>query len=256
MTNDALARWEGGFNLTGTPFDGSAIKTWGTQGNSHSCNGGPHSCQPPPTHAWESQGNPTKDYQYILPTKDYQYILVEETKGAFQPGVVGSMTSTFMQYIVMYALGRANELGFASSRLQTYSGKWLVDMVNISGQPKLIATYRLPIEKKVTATSPGGYFTWNEIVTQAYTPTFMTKLSNFYTGPTIADSYGPLTRMAAAYLIDNSVPGATQAWSWLKTNVYDKVSDYSRNPQWSFVMRTDTNVLPAISTYMPPFPVK
>ena len=39
MTNDALARWEGGLGVTGTPFDGSAEKVWGaTYGNSYSTN--------------------------------------------------------------------------------------------------------------------------------------------------------------------------------------------------------------------------
>jgi hypothetical protein len=28
MTNDALAKWEGGLGVTGTPFDSASIKTW------------------------------------------------------------------------------------------------------------------------------------------------------------------------------------------------------------------------------------
>jgi hypothetical protein len=28
MTNDALAKWEGGLGITGTPFDTATIKTW------------------------------------------------------------------------------------------------------------------------------------------------------------------------------------------------------------------------------------
>ena len=41
LTNDALARWEGGLGVTGTPFDGSAVKVWGANyGNSYSTNAG------------------------------------------------------------------------------------------------------------------------------------------------------------------------------------------------------------------------
>ena len=55
LTNEAIARWEGGFGIGGTPFDGSAIKDWGRGlGNLYSCNSGPLSCRPPALHNWES----------------------------------------------------------------------------------------------------------------------------------------------------------------------------------------------------------
>ena len=60
LTNEAIARWEGGFGISGTSFDGSAVKSWGQRvGNFYSCNNGPVSCQPPALHNWESNGNPT-----------------------------------------------------------------------------------------------------------------------------------------------------------------------------------------------------
>ena len=48
LTNDALARWEGSFGITGTAYDGTAIKTWGAQtGNYYTSNGGPVSGRMP-----------------------------------------------------------------------------------------------------------------------------------------------------------------------------------------------------------------
>jgi hypothetical protein len=165
------------------------------------------------------------------------------------------MTSTYMQYLVIYALGRAHELGFAARPLHVYSGKWLADMVNVSGHPRLIASYRLPVGSRVTATSPGKYFTWNEVVTQALTSSYVNKVDNFFTtGGVPVESYAANTRIAIASMVDNNVPGATQALSWLKPNIYDKIGDNAANPQWNILPRTDTNVLPAVSTYVPPFP--
>ena len=55
LTNDALARWEGGVGITGTVFDGSPIKNWGIQyGDSLTTNGGIVSGKAPPLHNTES----------------------------------------------------------------------------------------------------------------------------------------------------------------------------------------------------------
>ena len=108
LTNDAIARWEGGFRIGGTPFDGSAVKLWGqTIGDGYSCNGGPVSCQPPALHNWESNGNPARP-------ESNSTVMNNEKHGIWRAGVAGSFTSPWMQYFVVYALGRVRELGFVT----------------------------------------------------------------------------------------------------------------------------------------------
>ncbi len=242
LTNDAIARWEGGFHIDGTPFDEAAVKVWGQRiGNGYSCNAGPVSCQPPALHNWESNGNP-------LHPESNSTVMYNEKQGIWRAGVAGSFTSPWMQYYVLYALGRVNELGFASKVLLSYSGKWLTDMIRTSGNPYAPAIYQLPVEK-----SGGGYFTsWTETIA-VFTPEHLKNyLPSYFAKNLSADGRQVWATPGLAYLVDGSDTGASEAWRWWVSNVYSKVRDFDGDPKWAIVPRSDKYHLPTQPTDIPP----
>jgi hypothetical protein len=241
LTNDAIARWEGGFGIGGTVFDGSQVKVWGkTLGNSYSCNRGPVSCQPPALHNWESNGNPLKP-------ETNSTVMYNEKQGIWRPGIAGSFTSPWMQYYVMYGLGRVNELGFAANALLSYTGKWLTDMIRTSGNPYVSAIYQLPVEK-----SGGGYFSsWAETL-QVFTPEYLNeKLPPYFARNLVPDGRQVWGTPGLAYLVDGNATGAVESWGWWKSNIYGKISNLANDPRWAIVPRTDKYQLPPQPTDIP-----
>jgi hypothetical protein len=257
LTNDALALWEGGFKITGTVYDGTAVKNWGAAvGNYYTSNGGPFSGGVQPLGNWESNALPNGQDPTIE----------ENIAGGTFAANVGSETSVWMQWFVQYALGRANELGFAVGPLLTYSSPYPVGMINSSGYPELIAMYQTPAELNYVAAPPGGYYaTWPALVAAIPAP--------FLTGagwnPAGNGADGDLAQYFAANLTDDGRPiwlagglamaadaeaaGAAKAWSWFRSNVYQAIpaDDLEWDPKWAIVPRTDPNTLPAQPTATP-----
>ena len=240
LTNDALARWEAGFGITGTPFSDSYIAKWGAaMGDGYASTGGPDSGKPPPLHNWESNVNPTKlDGEVAAFEKD----------GTYRPGAVGSYTSPWMQFYDLYGIGRVRELGFAAGPLLDWSGQYLTGMINNSGEPRLVGAYRIPVEPR-----GGGYFqSWSGVLA-AFTPTYLgsTLPIKFSTQLSWADGYPFYALSDTAYLVDNHVAGAVEAWKWLEANVYRKAPDKTAILKWAIVPRTGDYRLPAQPTAIP-----
>ncbi|MGH7063696.1 MAG: hypothetical protein ACREET_06435, partial [Stellaceae bacterium] len=219
LTNDALARWEGSFGISGTPFDGSAVKLWGAKyGDYYSSNGGPFSGKVPPLGNWESNGKPTSS----PPVSD---VLSGEATGVFVPGAVGSWTSPWMQYYAIYGLGRAKEIGFAAEPMLAHTAVWLTGLVNNSGYPELVAQYREPVEAR-----GGGFFaTWAALIA-ALEPSWLTgagyvstdggiSLPAYWAQNLNADGRQGWALAAAGFLTGE--PGGAQMWSWMQANVYN-----------------------------------
>jgi hypothetical protein len=88
---------------TDPAFASSAEWQWGHQkGNFYSQSAG---AVPPHLHNWEAMCNPLQNP--VCPE-----VAQDVKNGVFAPGAVGSYTAPWMQYYVLYALGRASELGF------------------------------------------------------------------------------------------------------------------------------------------------
>jgi hypothetical protein len=241
LTDDALARWEGGFGISGTRFDGQPVKLWGQQkGNYYSANSGPFSAQPPPLHNWDSNGNP-------LRADSNPTIRLNEKNGIYQVGTVGSFTSPWMQYYVLYGLGRVRELGFASGPLLAYSGQWLIDMVSKSGNPLLVSSYQLPVER-----AGGGFMSWNEILTKGFTASYLTEtFPAYFARNIISDGRVIWATPGLAYLVDANVSGASSVWQWWMANIYTRVRDFANDPKWAIVPRREAGGVPPTSTYTP-----
>ena len=253
LTNDALARWEGGFGITGTPFDGSAEKVWGaTYGNSYSTNAGkplsPVNGQPPVLGNWGS----VCDAAATPPLCGYSATL--QTARGMKVGAVGSFDDPWMMWYAQYALGRVAELGFAGQPNQLHLGRYIVGMIG-SSAPILVAQYQIPVEK-----AGGGWFaSWPDLIANAMDPTWISGSQSGGGLPTyFANNLAPSGREmwgtpGLAMLVDQNAPGVASAWSWWEANVYSKVSAlaFSRDLRWTIVPRTDNNTLPPRSTTMP-----
>jgi hypothetical protein len=258
LMNDALARWEGGFGIAGTAYDGSPEKLWAQQvGDFYSTNGGPQSGKAPSLHNWESNGDPA--------VAGDSTIAEDVADGWDIAGAVGSETSPWMQWYVQYALGREAELGFAARPLQLYSGAYPLGLLNSSGQPWAINVYQMPVEQ-----AGGGFLaTWPALFA-ALTPQYLSPTgtpvdpatgqpSGLANGPTaFADDLGvesyPLYLLGGVAMLDDAAaPGAAQAWSWMKANVENGAGPaLFAMPKWAIVPRTDTNALPPQPTATPP----
>ncbi len=256
MTNDALARWEGGFGITGTPFDGSAIKTWGAKyGVSYSSNAGrplsPVNGQPPPLGNWGS----VCDAAATRPLCGFS--AAQQTAWGMKVGANGSFDDPWMMWYVQYALGRVTELGFAGRPNQLHAGQYIIGMIG-SSAPILVAQYQIPVEK-----AGGGWWaTWPDLIANAMDPTYMDGdqarggLPGYFRNNLSASGRQVWGTPGLAMLVDQNAPGAAAAWSWWKANIYSKVpgphlAPFSSDPRWAILPRTDRNVLPAQPTKMP-----
>ena len=256
MTNDALARWEGGFGITGTPFDGSAAKVWGeTYGVSYSSNAGrplsPVNGKPPPLGNWGS----VCDAAATRPLCGFS--AAQQTSWGMKVGAAGSFDDPWMMWYVQYALGRVTELGFAGRANQLHVGQYIIGMIG-SSAPILVAQYQIPVEK-----AGGGWFaSWPDLIANAMDPTYMDGsqarggLPAYFRNNLAASGRQVWGTPGLAMLVDQNAPGAAAAWSWWKANVYSKVPGphlvpFSSDPRWAILPRTDRNVLPPQPTTMP-----
>jgi len=256
LTNDALARWEGGFGITGTPFDGSAEKVWGaTYGNSYSTNAGkplsPVDGKGPPLGNWGSLCDAA-----ATPTL-CGYSAADQTSWGMKVGADGSFDDPWMMWYVQYALGRLSELGFASQALQLYTGQYIIGIIG-SSEPILVAQYQIPVEK-----AGGGWWaTWPSLIANALDPTWISGsqsgggLPAYFAGNLSASGRQVWGTPGLAMLVDQNAPGVASAWGWWESNVYGPtyahgIIPFNRDLRWTIVPRADSNTLPAQSTTMP-----
>jgi hypothetical protein len=256
LTNDALARWEGGFGITGTPFDGSAEKVWGaTYGNSYSTNVGrtlsPVDGQAPPLGNWGSVCDAA-----ATPTL-CGYSAIQQAAWGMAVGANGSFDDPWMMWYVQYTLGRLAELGFASRPNQLHSGRYIIGMIG-SSAPILVALYQIPVEK-----AGGGWWaTWSDLIAKGMDSNYLDGgqarggLPAYFRNNLSASGRQVWGTPGLAMLVDQNAPGAAAAWSWWKASVYSKVPGshlvpFTSDPRWAILPRTDRNVLPAQPTKMP-----
>ena len=261
LMNDAIARWEGGFQITGTVYDGSAEKVWGAAvGDQYAINGGsppdPMSGKPPGLGNWLSNCNAV-----FVPTCLDVTVLQQPGATPEFTSIVGSFTTPWMQWYNTYSFGRVAELGFAIKALSAYTGTYLLGMINNSGDPKLTALYEAPAES-----TSGVYFTtWPEMesgLTSAYLSGNESDggLPAFFASELYNEGYQAYATPGLAMLVDAGDTGAAQAWQWWQANVYSVLnssaavagSSFSRDPTWAIVPRTDNNMLPPQPTATPP----
>ena len=233
LTNEALARWEGGFNITGTPYQGNTMWNWGRTMGVSNVPGGPLFGTIPPLNAWETLCTPPFDHTSCV-----------ETNNATYGPTAASTMSPWMHYYLMYGLSRAKELGFAAGPLLSYSAKFLIDMVNDSGVPKMSGIYQIP-----NVVVPGVWIPDWPSVPLAFSTSYQATgiATDFANGLAAGGNSYPAPASAASALAYDEPRGA-QTWAWFKQNVYFSVtgSALGIDPRWPIIPRTDSNTLPAI----------
>jgi hypothetical protein len=235
LTDEAIARWEGGFQLTGTAFDGTSMKVWGQKvGNDQTTNAGPFSGQVPPLGEWSSTCDPTIPYTSCV--DDPTWLL---------PATTGSFADPWMQWYIQYAIGRAAELGFPMGAINTMSAKFPVGMILDSGMPILTGVFE---DSPLAPGTASWYKTWAGWISALnLTPTCCggSGFPAYFASNLASDGREVWLTPGLAMTVDQNQPRATQAWAWFQANVYQKVPDFTNDPKWAIVPRTDSNVLPA-----------
>ncbi|HEY3909141.1 MAG TPA: hypothetical protein VGM07_04535 [Stellaceae bacterium] len=238
LTQEDIARWEGGLGITGTVFDGSAEKVWAVEtGDPESRISPTH--QAPPLGNWEAAYDPGDD-----------------GGGQWIAGSMDGYTNQWMQWYVQYCVGRAAELGFAAGPLTLASGRYLIGIINSTGYPMLVAAYGMP-----TWFTSGPITSWSALVADL-TPSYLTgvnwagtssqgPLPDFFNRQLYTQGYDAYVMAALAPLVDEGAPGASQAEAWVTANIYQPLAaggQLASDPSWAIVPRTDTNALPPMPT--------
>ena len=204
---DAISRWEGVKNITGTSFTGTPLWNWGQL--TYAIQG------PAPLHDWDRGSTAHVD-------------------ASINPAICYEAQSPFEFSLMMFALGRARELGYPADALVAWQA------VNIIGQltspdynPYLISRYRIP----ETRVSDHKYFTtWAE-KKSGYVASAVTEAESVFrdklTDPD--HGYSLIALTGAAYVADQ--PGGAAAWSFMEREAL--VSPYlNDNPKWAIIPRS------------------
>ncbi len=225
LINDAVAIWEGARNLTGSAFEGTPLWLWGQ--NTYATYFGRdiynQPLGPPPLHYWMT-GNAGSIDSNMDKTVTY------------------AADSPWMIHFVMFALGRAEELGYPAGLLRRYLGEFVTGELTDPGyNPYLTDAYRLPTRR----VSDRGYFqTWAELRT-GFLQTYVDGAqSRFLSGTGIGDTehgYPNITLAAASYVKD--LPNGNPAWAFMEQNVLSNPL-LNRNPKWALVPRPLSSTCP------------
>jgi hypothetical protein len=163
--------------------------------------------------------------------------MVQTGYGVEGTGVNSTAVSLFEQNFLVYALGRAQDLGYSSAKLV----EWFAFFYNNAAtdaayNPWLLCNGRIPLQN----TSNVYYNTWAGL--KAAYQAVWENATNCFPGPPFdqwvdaspPDGYG--AHAAAAITYTYPYTSGSAAWTWASTNI--QTGDYGGNPKWAFVPRT------------------
>lgn len=258
LMTENIERWEGGFQLTGTPLDGTPMKNWALSvlgaglGNNQTANAGPFTGQVPPLHNWGSVCDPT---QSNAPCG------YDSVPTWLNMNIAGSETQPWQQWYDQYAIGRIGELGYPMQAVNAWSDQFPIGLINNSGYPQLVGYY-LFSPLAYGSPSAGFFNTWaglesaiNLTDTCCGTPPPLGWGYSSYFNQNAATGRQTWLAPGMAMVADQDQPGGSLAWSWFNTFVYGVTQQggytnsglnvWSQVPTWAIVPRADANALPA-----------
>jgi len=248
MTNDALAKWEGAWSITGTAFDNATVKTWieGNEFPNYMGSTSAASAKLPSPLGLMTSGYCTPPQTLIV----CGYSNAAQQLNGLVPGADGTIDNPWMNAYAEYALGRAAELGFPVKQIQAQAELLPIGVIG-STAPWMLNAYSMGPEKQ-----GGGYWpTWAAYIAGGADPTYVANLQSAHS--VASGAYAPTYGPGLAQAVDDGVPGAAAAWAWFQTNVYNVAlsagnGTFAGDQRYAILPRTDTNVLPAQSTVTPP----
>lgn len=256
MMNDAIAKWEGSVGITGTPFDTATVKTW-IEGVSY--NGVPMAnpwCNP-----YTASGlTDVTSFPNIYGSPPDGMLNCDQAAGNISDNsnlTANDLTfdNNWMESYVGDGLGRAVELGFVSLKpMLTQLAHYPVDLLN-SSYPWGLASYSLGSSNVGTKSF---YPTWANYFANSTDPNYWPLLKTNWPGDWETASGIDATPRelyalpGIAVMVDQGIPGAAAAWSWLNTNGYqlglgqNAVFSNIYGMRWAVLPRPsyDTVVLP------------
>ena len=258
LVKDTLAAWEGERNITTGAYHSNTMWTWGNQfaaANYCTTHGG--------IGLWCAnaiagvQNGPPTVIPFWVPDGGVSNNLCNyPVQSGIQPNV--GCTSPWMVQYMIYALGRAKDLGYPSQALLSWVAPWIISQVtDPTFNPYLVSMYRQP-----TVQANGQYFTtWASILatvcnsvgtgcvsgaggTNAQTVTTWAAPTNEFNCALSTTGDGNCSSaleagMAIAQVADQ--PNGAAAWNWIYTNAMS-LSSINGDPKWDIIPRSSSSL--------------
>ena len=262
LVQDTLAAWEGERNITTGTYNGNTMWTWGNQFAN------PNYCATHPAGVGLWCANPINGVQNGVPTAIHFWVpdggtaamgnsLCQYPIDTTQANNLGCTSPWMVQYVI-YALGRAKDLGYPSQALLSWIAPWIISQVtDPTFNPYLVGAYR-----QGTVQANGQYYTtWAGILgamcsstatgcvttgssTNAQTAQVFDPPVNQYGGCAFngagdgACSAVYEASMAIAQVADQT--NGTTAWNWINTNGLQAsaaATSLASDPKWDILPR-------------------
>lgn len=219
LTNKALAIWEGMYNVTDTPNKDNALWTFGRNTIA-------------PKEFVYSAGAASPLGQWVHGDK-FATSYVSEY---YDMSKTANGASPWMTHIVVLAMGRAEELGFAAGPMKRFVGRVLAGPALEPGFAlELLSAYRQPSIKQPN----GAWFQSWLAVQDGYLPAYRDETFNRYQLGGYIDAefgYDVMVWGTASYITD--LPGGETVWQFYHNKLKDRVS-FNNNPKWAILPRRD-----------------
>jgi hypothetical protein len=217
LTLKALALWEGLFNLQNSQQ--AYPDLWNFARNTIAPKEFPHSKGvPSPLGQWDHSPKMNSDY-----TDEYY----DYSKAA-------GGSSPWMPYLVILALGRAEELGYPAGPMKAYVGRMLTGP---AAEPdfalELLSAYRQPSIRQ-----PDGLWfdSWMKVL-DAYLPAYRTQTIAYYQAQSDVDEefgYNSIVWGTSSYLHD--LPNGDKVFNFYHSRLSNK-ADFDSSPKWAILPR-------------------
>ncbi len=221
MMHDAIAVWEGQRDISLTQYAGNRNWTWGNQIGKRA--------------VWNHEGQWEGPISPISPLRVWARGSEGHVNTAgISPDEAAEAVSPWQIHFVMFSLGHAKELGFATDALIEWLSPFVVqELTHPDYDPYLVANSRI-----ATISKTGKFFsTWAE-VRKTIPPSYDFKQDFENTRLDAEHGYAIIVIPAIAMAQYSSFSQKSKAWQWIVENCLWSPT-LSENPKWAIVPRIE-----------------